>query len=76
MSKLIKSVLIYKRMKKPICRGCDSDWQSTYATVVNRQILISCHESHTKCGVRFKIILNAPAFIFGIYKAQSKNNTN
>lgn len=76
MSKLIKSIRIYNRISKPICRSCASEWQSTYVVVVNRTIMLACHESRTKCGVRLKIALNAPAFIFGIYKAQNKNNTN
>lgn len=71
MIKTIKAMCIYKRMRKPICRKRDGGWYTEYAVIVNRNILVACHESRTKCGVRLKVITNAPAFIHAIRKAKN-----
>lgn len=74
MFNLIKATRRFIKIRKPICRGCHGMWETEYAVLVNRTLLITCHESHTKCGVRVKILLNAPVFIREIDRAQKKHN--
>lgn len=69
---LIKATRKFSKIRKPIRRDCHGMWGTEYAVLVNRTLLFTCHESHTKCGVRVKILLNAPVFIREISRAQKE----
>lgn len=73
MFDLIKATRKFIKIRKPIHRDCRGMWETEYAVLVNKTLLITCHESHTKCGVRVKILLNAPVFIREISRAQKEH---
>lgn len=73
MFDLIKATRAFIKIRKPVRRNCPGMWETEYAVLVNRTLLIACHESHTKCGVHVKILLNAPVLIREMRRAQKKH---